>query len=459
MNIVKKIDVNVITRLVKKYSDLYAMYIEYPHKSFWSDNFKDEEYRNALKNLNILKKDIPLLLYVHIPFCQKQCFYCTCHTFVTNDYGCVKNYLNYLYREIDLLHNIFDKYSITPNFREIHLGGGSPTMLHEEEFNQLLKKLKTIANIKKLSEFAIEIDPRAVTIDMLRYYHSKGINRISFGIQDFDLNVQRSINRIQPQKLVEDLLTSEIREYFHGINFDIMWGLPRQTKESFKKTINSVIGLSPDRVSLLKLHYAPDIKRHQRLMNKSDFPGEREKISIFHETIQTLENNGYMRIGLEHFTKPTDDLAKALKDKTLHWNSLGYTVGRYSDIIGLGSGSASTITSEYYFQNVYPLADYETDITKGKFPIYRGYKLNNDDIIRRDVIHNLRTYFSVDFDEIEKRYDIDYQEYFNKEITMLDEFIKDGLLNISEKMIVLTELGKHFTAQVCRVFDKYAKRK
>lgn len=449
-------DITLVNKLIKKYNrNLYAMYVEYPHKSVWSDKISDSDFKIALNNLFSENKNAPLLLYLHIPFCPRQCYYCTCHTFITNNHEKIQNYLNTLCLEIDLLRNLFEKYSVKPNFREIHLGGGSPTILLKKEFDALIEKIQSITDIKKLTEFAIEIDPRVTTIEMLRYYHGKGINRISFGVQDFDPDVQKAVNRIQPAYLTEKLLTPEIRKYFHGINFDIMWGLPKQTRKTFRKTIETAIKLSPDRISLLLLHYAPEVKKHQKKMKISEFPSTEEKTAIFHETIETLQKAGYVRIGLEHFAKPSDDLAKALKNSTLRWNNMGYTSGRYYDIIGLGPWSASTITPEYYFQNVYSLKEYESTVKKLKFPVYRGYKLNKDDIIRRNIIHNLRIYFSVDFGNIENKYNIIFTEYFEKELSMMNDLINDGILNLTEKTIEVTELGKYFTMQVCRIFDNH----
>ncbi|MFA5778967.1 MAG: oxygen-independent coproporphyrinogen III oxidase [Elusimicrobiota bacterium] len=454
-NLPRDKDINLLKHLMRKYENIYAMYVEYPHKSAWTTDFDDNVFRIALKNLFSNDKYAPLLLYVHIPFCSKQCFYCTCHTYITNNYEKIKEYLNSLYCEIDLLREVFDKYSIKPNFKEIHLGGGSPTILLKKEFDTLIEKIQSIADIKKLTEFAIEIDPRASTIEMLKYYHEKGINRISFGVQDFDPDVQKAINRIQPVALVENLLTPEIRSYFHGINFDIMWGLPKQTSESFRKTIDTAIKLSPDRISLLLLHYAPEVKKHQKKMNQSEFPSIEEQTMFFHEAVETLQKNGYIRIGLDHFAKSTDTLAKALRNNTLRWNNLGYTSGNYYNIIGLGPWSASTITSEYYFQNIYSLKEYENAVKNLKFPVYRRYKLNNDDIIRRDIIHNFRIYFSVDFSNIEKKYNIIFNKYFEKELAMINDLVSDGILKLTEKNITITELGKYFTMQVCHVFDNH----
>ncbi|MFH1351957.1 MAG: oxygen-independent coproporphyrinogen III oxidase [bacterium] len=450
-------DADMLKRLVRKYSPLYAMYVEYPHKSFWAQQAGDEKYRAAMKNMFSRRKDTPLMLYIHIPFCRHQCFYCTCHTYFTDDYEKVKGYMDCLYREIDILAGFLEKNSVKANVREIHLGGGSPTILREKEFDQLIKKIQRVADIKKLDEFAIEIDPREVDKEKMKYYHSKGINRVSFGVQEFDSDVQKAINRVQPRPVTEVLLEPDIRKYFNGVNFDIMWGLPRQTRESFRKTIDTVMELSPDRISLLLLHYAPELKKHQKLMKKSELPDVCERAVIFYEAVQTLVRNGYVRIGFEHLAKPDDVLSKALKERTLYWNSLGYTAGRYHDIIGLGTGSSGNIANNCYFQNVYSLSEYEAAVMEGRFPVSRGYKLNTDDVIRRDIIHSLRSYFSVDYGDIGKKYELCFMEYFKKEMAALKRFADDSLLEISDGAINVTEIGKNFISHICRVFDGFSK--
>jgi oxygen-independent coproporphyrinogen-3 oxidase len=447
-------DLLVDMNLVKKYSTEVYMYGEYPHKSFWSLEFKEEDFKTALEDLFLRRKDIPLLLYVHIPFCLQQCLYCTCRTVITRNYEKIKSYLNLLLREIDLFRNLFDKNSVTPNFREIHIGGGSPTILHEEEFDLLIDKLQSIADITNLGEFALEIDPRGMTKEKLRYYRSKGINRISFGVQEFDLNVQQAINRVQPPELLEELLTPEIKNLFAGVNFDILCGLPRQNRESFRKTIDTVTKFSPERIALLTMCYSPEFSKHQKLMNKSEIPDLCERTSFFLEGTQTLLNNGYVRIGLEHFAKPTDDLAKAAKNKMLFWCGLGYTPGRYHNVIGLGTSSTSVV-GDCYAHNVYELSNYEAAVTNNVFPIYRGHKMSNDDVIRGDIINTLRSYFSLDYRQIEEKYDIEFEKYFKEEIAALDEFVKDGLVELSDNTITITELGKVFSGFVCRNFDRY----
>lgn len=332
--------------LIKKYNiDLYNygsyMYNEYPHKSIWSKEFNKDDYRRALKSLFLNQEDNPRLLFIHIPFCRQRCFFCLCHSFIIKDYGIVKNYLNFLFQEIDLLRKFCDDNLITPDFQRIHIGGGSPTILAEEEFDQLIERIQTITDIRNIEEFSIEIDPRNTSKEKIKYYQAKGINRISFGIQDFNFDVQKAVNRVQPLELIKNLLVPDIRKGLSSVNFDILCGLPRQTRESFRETIDTVIKLSPERIMLMFFIYAPDTKVHQKLIKKSEIPDVNERIVFFHDAIEALLANGYVRIGVDHFAKPTDSLAKAMIDENIHWNSLGYGVGKQLDMLGLGPNSSS----------------------------------------------------------------------------------------------------------------------
>lgn len=457
----KNLQKKLIKKLVEKYNYRVLMYTEYPHKKLWSKEFKEEDYKVALKELFLQSKNLPLLLYIHIPFCSKQCLYCTCHTMITNDYERIKSYLIFLYKEIDLLCKFFNKNSILPNFQEIHLGGGSPTLLHEKEFDVLIEKLSLVASLKNLSEFSIEIDPRGVDKERLKYYHQKGISRISFGVQDIDFNVQKAINRVQPPELSENLITPDIRGLFkNGINFDIICGLPLQTRMTIKKTFEWIIKMSPDRICFNYLHYVPEHAKHQKVMTDgrngrpTKLPNFYEKKMLFLESSRVLENNGYIRTGYDHFAKPTDTLTKAMQCKTMGWNALGVTSGRYSNVIGIGLQSYSTI-GNYYAQNFYEISNYSKSVENGKFPIYRGCKLSKDDIIRRDVIQSIRNYFYLDYHDIEKKYGINFKEYFRTQVENLDEFVRDGIIKFSDHEIIITDLGQQFTDLVCRHFDAY----
>ena len=456
-----RIEKNQMANLAKKYTTTGFMYTEYPHKSFWSGEFDEADFKTALKELFSKAQDTPLLLYVHIPFCEQLCWFCTCHMSITREYEKVKNYLNFLFREIDMLHDFFGQNRVSPNFREIHLGGGSPTFVYEKEFDQLIEKLESITDIKKLDEFSIEIDPRRVDKGRMAYYQAKGINRISFGVQDFDLEVQKAINRVQPAELIENLLTPDIRSRFsNGTNFDLICGLPKQTPETIRETCEKVIEMSPDRICLNYLHYSPQFAPHQNIMfdgrkgRPTRLPDFYERKMIFLEALKVLTGHGYIRTGYDHFAKPTDAVVKAMRERKMQWNSLGVTAGRYSDVLGIGVHSLSTL-GDCYSQNFYEFADYEKALVNGRFPVYRGHKLTREDIIRRAVIHALRNFFFLDFRVIEKRYDIEFKKYFKEELITLKEFERDEIVELSDASITITELGHQFANLVCRDFDKF----
>lgn len=432
---------SVEPRLIEKYGERSFMYTEYPNLRFWSKEIGDLEYRKTLLKFD---KSTPVQLYVHIPHCHTQCDFCTCHTVITLDYSVVRRYLDFLLREIEMLYNVLGKL----NVREIHLGGGSPTYLKESDFDELVARLSLFTDIKSLDEFSIEIDPRRVKQDKVRYYHEKGINRISFGIQDFDTDVQKAINRVQPIGLIERMLTPDIRSLFpNGINFDILCGLPRQTKDGMRKTIEKVAELSPDRVCLNFMHFGSEFSPHQQKMVKFGIPNNMERKELFTEALEVFERSDYVRAGYDHFVKPTDAIAVALKEGKMKWNRLGVTAGRYSSVLALGV-HGSTNVEGVYFQNFYDNEPYEAAITKDKFPIFRGHIPSEDDLLRRTAIHSLRNYF-------EARVDV---EYFAKELKILGEFRDDGVIELNENHIVVTTIGRQFTDRICEVFDTYKTR-
>jgi oxygen-independent coproporphyrinogen-3 oxidase len=445
--------------LTRKYDYTPFMYIDYPHKSFWSPQFGDDDYRRALTERFSQAPDAAAMLYVHMPYCQKQCYFCTCHVFISTEYDDVKSYLGYLHQEIELLRQHFERTGIKPNIQEIHLGGGTPTYINEPDFEELVNRLGTICDVAKLSEFSIEIDPRRIKRGRLQFYHSKGINRISFGIQDFDLEVMKAVNRVQPAKIIQDLLTPDVRALFsHGINFDILCGLPRQTVESIKTTANKVVELSPDRICFNYMDYAPKFAKHQLLMPTDQLPGVDAKKQLFIEAMEVLMAGGYVRTGYDHFAKPDDDVVKAMNDNKMVWNQLGYTPGRCEDTIAIGV-SGSTKVGGSYAQNVYALADYQRLVTEGKLPVFRGYRLTEDDVIRRDLIQRLRGYFAIDYADIETAHGIRFQDYFQKDLARLGDFVADGILEIKDTGLQITGVGQQFVNHVCASFDNHIDRK
>ncbi len=443
--------------LVNKYAGRAFMYTEYPHKKFWNNDHKtDKNYRKALLNLSQQNPNSPILLYVHTLHCQKQCYFCTCHTAITNDYSDVKTYLELLFKEIELLSSYLNEIHFKPNIKEIHLGGGSPTFMNQAEFDSLVDKLQKLADFKNLAEFSIEIDPRRVKKDKMHYYAQKGINRISFGIQDFDLEVQKAVNRVQPVELIENLLTDDIRALFsNGVSFDIICGLPNQTTESIKKTMQKIIEISPDRLCLNYLHMSPKFAPHQMLMPQDKIPGAFERKALFVQALKELLENGYVRTGYDHFAKPTDAVAKAMTDGKMQWNSLGVTPGRCEEMLGVGVHSYSRIGETYYSQNYFEVDKYEACLSKNEFPIYREYVLKEEDILRRFVIQSLRSYFQVQYKEVMGRFQVNFLEHFNSEVDSLKEYEIDGIIKFEKDKLVITEIGYQFADMICEKFDTF----
>ncbi len=446
--------------LLKKY-DVYAFdYIEYPHKSFWNKKITEKDIENGI--LKLCDSQENTMFYAHIPFCEQLCMFCICHKQITSDYSKATDYLNNsLFLEIDLMAKIIEKSKNKKiNIKEIYFGGGSPTFLKELEFTQLKNKLKTIIDFESLNQFSVEIDPRRVDENKLLFYADQGVDKLSFGIQDFDEKVQKNINRIQPVSLMANLLTNKVREKFRSINFDLLIGLPGQTKKSISETIDHVLNLKPDRISLTYLAYKPDFHPYQRHMMMNELlPDFYRRKEIFVEALDKLMSSEYVRTGFEHFALPKDDVSKSVKNRKAYYNSFGATTGECKSILAIGRSSYSTFGDGLYYQNLYDQKEYQTKLQNGKIPLERGWIMSKDDLIRREIIKDIRTYFDLDFKKIFSKYQIDHT-YFEKEFLTLKEFEKDKLLTFNEKFnLQLNEKGKHFSNLIGSIFDNFIKIK
>lgn len=445
---------NVDEGLVEKYSVSCPYYTSYPTLSEWSGDFTSRDFVAGLNTLCREGGKAPVLLYVHFPFCKRRCYFCICNSVITHSQEKIREFLDSLFREIDLLNEFFEKHSHSPNIKRVHLGGGSPSFMGVEEFGLLVERLETIVDFGGLDEFAVEVDSGTITQEKLACYHEKGVDRISFGIQDFDPEVQKAVNRVHSPELIEDLLPPGIRRRFKGINFDLLYGLPLQSRESFSNTIEIVKKLSPDRITLLKYAHVPNRRKHQRLIRESDLPDGFERAGIFAEAVCSLTDGGYEFIGIDHFARPTDSLVAGARDGTL-WRSFnGFADGGTHHVIGVGPTSTHGFV-DCYAQNDYSLEEYYKRIDDREFPILRGCRLSNDDLIRRDVINTILCYYTLEYSEIEYKYGIDFGEYFRQEIESSDDLIRDGMLDVSDGEIVVTELGRIFMPHICRVFDNY----
>ena len=450
--------------LLKKYStNLIYDYTEYPTKGNWSENFGSEDYTSSIKEWYSNKEnaDKPVLFYVHTPFCEQLCYFCLCSKAITQNYDTVKDYLyNHLSKEFDMLESFLNENQIKLNFKEIYLGGGSPTYYKEEEFSYLIKRLKSLIDFSKLGDFTIEVDPRRVNEERLLFYHELGVNRLSFGIQDFDRDVQEEINRVQPPELVDKLLTERVRKLFPVINFDFLIGLPRQNVQKITKTMEEVIKLKPTQLQTMYVHYKPQTRKYMiKMVRNEPMLDFFDRKAVFEAANQHLISNNYTRAGFESYALPNDPLSKSIINKQAVYNSLGTQKGEATNFIAVGSSAHGCLNDMFYFQNFYEQNLYREALAENKFPIYRGLRLSKDDVIRREVIRHIRTFFNIEYDFFSKKYNMDFADYFKTEIKNFINFQKDGLLTINKDNIVLTELGEHLSPQVANVFDKYNDQK
>ena len=451
-----KIELNA--NLIKKYhQELVFNYSEYPTKNNWDYKFNDKEYKDSLVDWIGKNEDKPILFYVHTPFCEQLCYFCLCSKEITKNYENVKNYLyNYLFKEIDLLFDFLKKKKINLNVKEIYFGGGSPTYYNNEDFGKLVEKLKSKFDFSKLGDFTVEIDPRRVDEKKLLYYHECGVNRLSFGVQEFDLEVQKRINRVQPVELFNSLLTDKVRKTFNTFNFDLLVGLPGQTTDTINKTMDKVISLKPPQIQPMLLAYKPWVRKYQiRMVNDGPLPDFLDRKELFKIVTSRLEKAGYKRAGFETYVLPNDPIDNAMKEKKALFNSLGVMKGEANNFIAVGSSGQGVLGDDYYSQNYYSLDLYQKCLDENKLPIYRGYKCTPDDKIRRHIMNDVRTYFKINYEEIKNKFGIDFPNYFANDLKHLSEHVKDGLVEINDKELLLTEIGAHFAPQVANVFDKF----
>ena len=444
--------------LIKKYhQDLVFNYAEYPTCDHWSYEFNGENYKKALIDWFTKNSEKKIFFYVHIPFCEQLCWFCTCSKTITKDYEKVKDYLTYLYKEIDLLFDFLKKNKIKLNVGTVFFGGGSPTILNREDLKNLVDKLRGLFDWSNVENFTIESDPRRVDENRL-LYNAKicGANRISFGMQDFDVNVQRRVNRIQPAELFKKILTKNVRKLYKEIAFDFLIGQPGQTKESISKTCDQIIDLKPTLVQLSLMAYKPWVAKYQiKMLEEGPLPDFLERKELMDVIHKKLSDGGYIRTGFECYSLPHSPMTKAFKEGTAHYGASGHQTGGRVNFFGVGSSSKSNLGDHYYAQNVYDIEKYKKFIDKGELPIFRGMKLSKDDQIRQHATQQFKSYLRMDFKQFKEKFNIDPKEYFKKEIKYLDEMIKDGLIIVTDEAVQLTELGQDFSQNISNVFDKY----
>jgi oxygen-independent coproporphyrinogen III oxidase len=439
--------VNFDVNLIKKYDTPTPRYTSYPPATELSESFTQQDFRDAISASN--ERQSPLSLYFHIPFCQSPCYFCGCNVVISNNKDIAIPYLEYLVRDIKQTASLLDT---NRKVSQIHWGGGTPNYLNMKQVEHLLKNITKNFNIDSDAEISIEINPRHVNKDYIFFLRDIGFNRISFGIQDFNPQVQAAVNRVQPEEMLFNVMEWIRKAEFESVNVDLIYGLPYQTLHSFEKTVQKTIELDPDRIAVFNFAYVPWVKPVQKNISQETLPTPQEKLDIIKMTIDELTNNQYLFIGMDHFAKFDDELAIAQQNGTLWRNFQGYTTNAQAELIGFGATSISML-QEAYAQNHKKLKDYYQAIDAGLLPICKGFTLNQDDMIRRDTIMCIMAGGKLDKEYIEAKYNISFDDYFAAELQTLKLLEADGLVNLFPKQINITEIGRLLVRNIAVIFD------
>ncbi|MCK5717820.1 MAG: oxygen-independent coproporphyrinogen III oxidase [Thiomargarita sp.] len=438
--------------LIRRYDKAGPRYTSYPTAVQFTNDFDEKAYQDYAQKSNAepLK---PLSLYLHIPFCDTVCFYCACNKMATKDRSLTSSYVDYIQRELTLQSALFNR---ERPVTQLHWGGGTPTFLSHPEMRALMQSIKSNFHIldDDSGEYSIEIDPRETQFDTIALLRELGFNRMSLGVQDFDPKVQKAVNRIQSEKETFTVLDAARREGFKSISIDLIYGLSHQKVDTFAKTVDKIIAVKPERLSVFNYAHLPTIFKPQRRINEDDLPSATEKLEILQQTIHQLTQAGYVYIGMDHFALPDDELVLAQRNGTLYRNFQGYSTHADCDLIGLGITSIGKV-GDSYSQNVKTLEEYYAKIDAGHIPVFRGIGLNADDKLRRAVITQLICHFSLNILSIEQEYKIDFKEYFSKEWTELETMQQDGLLVFREQNIEILPAGRLLVRNICMTFDVY----
>jgi oxygen-independent coproporphyrinogen-3 oxidase len=439
--------------LIQRYDKAGPRYTSYPTAPQFSADFDESQLRRAITRSNNEMIPKPLSLYVHIPFCDTVCFYCACNKIVTKNHAVTPEYLQLLDQEMRMLAPLFDS---DRELEQLHLGGGTPTFLNQDEMKSLMRSIGQSFNLADDCEMSIEIDPRKVTNDSIRELAQMGFNRMSLGVQDFDAKVQQAVNRVQPYEMVRERLESARDAGIVSVNMDLIYGLPHQSVETFGNTLDQVLGLRPDRLSVFNYAHLPERFKPQRRIDQVDLPEPAEKLDILQMMVERLQAAGYVYIGMDHFALETDSMVKAQQEGTLQRNFQGYSTHADADLIAIGVSSISLI-GDSYSQNATGIDDYRASINAGKLPVVRGLTMNDDDRLRKAVITQLICHFRLDIPLVEQQWGINFKKYFAEEYKELRELERDGLLKLDPNSIRVEPKGRFLIRNVCMVFDAYLK--
>ena len=436
----------------EKYSRPGPRYTSYPTAPEFNESFAEEHLIEKYKNGS---DDRPLSLYIHIPFCRSACYFCGCNVIFTSKEDKKEKYLSYLEKELNIIKQYLNTDRVVT---QMHFGGGTPTFLDPAQLGRVIKMIREVfPNFSNDAEISCEVDPRFFTKEHMDVLKEGGTNRLSFGVQDINDKVQETIHRIQPYETTQKVMKIARDAGIESINIDLIYGLPYQTKETFHETMEQVIKLDPDRLAVFNYAHVPWMKKTMRKFDESTFSPPSEKLEILKDSIDTFTSNGYKMVGMDHFAKPDDELFLAIEKGELHRNFQGYTTKGGADLIGIGVTSIGE-GNDYYAQNFKELKSYEAAIDEGKLPVFKGYQLNSDDIIRQFVIMELMSNFSLNIPRVEKEFDIDFKEYFKEDLPLLDEFIEAELVSINDEKIEISQTGTMLIRNIVMPFDAYLKK-
>ncbi len=441
--------------LINRYNISGPRYTSYPTALELHEGFSEQDYRDHIAKSNAAGG--PLSLYFHIPFCDTVCFYCACNKIITKNRKHAEPYLDNLCREVEMQGNLFDSNRVV---NQLHWGGGTPTFLNERQMQRLMQTTREYFYLRDddQGEYSIEVDPRETDDRTIASLRQMGFNRISLGLQDFDEAVQKAVNRIQSREQTFAVLEAARKEGFRSTNIDLIYGLPLQTVATFANTLDEVLEYRPDRFSIFNYAHLPSRFKTQRQINEADMPSPQTKLDILQMVGQKLTDAGYAYIGMDHFALPNDELAVAQREGKLYRNFQGYSTHSDCDLVGLGITSIGLV-GDAYIQNVKDLEQYDQLIGRGSLPVFKGIDLDEDDKLRRAVIAQLICHFELEFNAVERQFNIDFRKYFANELESLKGMQADGLLNFDQQHIQVRPAGRLLIRNICMVFDKYLAKK
>ncbi len=441
--------------LIKKYDRPGPRYTSYPTSPHFSEEFDKDKFFAEIESANSRESSNDLSLYFHLPYCDTLCYFCGCNMIVSNNRGRIGNYVYYIEKEVRILKKYI---SPTRKVSQLHWGGGTPTHLKPDEIRELGEVIHNNFDFRDDAEISCEIDPRGMTEEHVIALKKSGFNRVSMGVQDFNEKVQKAVNRIQPESITRQVVEWVRKHNFESVNLDLMYGLPFQSPETFEKTIDKIIDIFPNRIAVFNYAHVPWLKKHMELINAEDLPSPETKLKLFKLSIDKFSEAGYVFIGMDHFAKPDDELTFALRSKKLYRNFQGYSTRSGTDLHALGITGISQF-GRVYSQNVKTEKEYYKLLDTDTLPLFKGYYLNDDDLIRREVIMRIMCDFELDFNKIEKQFNIDFEEYFNRGLTNLKEMIDDGLVNIKDRKLMVSNTGRLLIRNVAMNFDGFIERK